>query len=258
MCLITISYKQHHAYPLILVQNRDESYSRESQSIHFWEDFPQVFAGRDRLHGGTWAGITRSGRVASLTNRPFEDSSAEANPLSRGKLVKDYLSGHDSPEAFLHKMRVNRHNYDRYQLVFGTSDDLYVYSNVADQHRVLQPGLYSLSNTSDDLSSYKINRSSELVGEYLKSHPDPKLDDLVTLFNDTKQAESLKLIPEKISVDQALKHSSIFIKGHTFGTVNTTALSIDKDRTVKVKEKRYDQKGLIKTTEESFELNSGS
>ncbi|OJF97018.1 NRDE family protein [Alkalibacterium sp. 20] len=254
MCLITISFKQHPSYPLIIVQNRDESYIRESQPIHIWGDFPDIIAGRDTLHGGTWAGITKSGRVASLTNRPFEEFSAGEDSLSRGKLVKDFLAGHDSPEAFLHYMRVNRFNYDSYQLVFGTVDDLHVYSNATDQHRVLQPGLHSLSNTNDDLSSHKVIRSLDLVGEYLKSHPEPILDDLLTLYNDKKQADRLKRIPEYLSMDLALKHSSIFVEGDKFGTVNTTALSVHKDKTVKMKEYRYDRNALIETTEKKFLL----
>lgn len=254
MCLITISYKQYPTYPLIIVQNRDESYSRESQPIHFWEDFPNVLAGRDTLHGGTWSGITKSGRVASLTNRPFEDFAAGARSLSRGKLVKDFLAGHDSPEAFLHYLRLNRTNYNSYQLMFGTVDDLHVYSNAADQHRVLQPGLHFLSNTNDELSLHKVNRSLSLVGDYLKSHPEPDLDDLVTLYNDKKQAESLKCIPQHLSTDLALKYSSIFIEGDTFGTVNTTALSIHKNKMVKMKEYRYDRNALIEITQKEFLL----
>lgn len=254
MCLITISYKQYPSYPLIIVQNRDESYTRASQPIHFWEEFPDVLAGRDTLHGGTWAGITKSGRVASLANRPFEEFSAKEQSLSRGKLVKDFLSGQDSSETFLRYLRDKRLDYDSYQLVFGTVNDLHVYSNADDHHRVLSPGLHSLSNTSDDLSAFKLNKSKELVGKYLKSHPEPMLDDLLTLFNDKKQADSFKHIPENISLDLASKHSSIFIEGDTFGTVNTTALFLDKDRTVKVKEKRYVRDKLIETTEETFIL----
>ncbi|WP_423189319.1 NRDE family protein [Alkalibacterium sp. f15] len=254
MCLITISYKQYPAYPLIIIQNRDESYTRESQPIHIWKDIPDILAGRDKLHGGTWAGITKSGRVASLTNRLFEALSAGEPSLSRGKLVKDFLEGHHSPDIFLQYLRVNRFNYESYQLVFGTIDDLHVYSNATDQHRVLQPGLHSLSSTNDDLSSHKVNRSLHLVGEYLKGHPEPNLDDLLTLYNDKRQANSLKRIPENLSMDLALEHSSIFIEGDVFGTVNTTALSIHKDKTVKMKEYRYDRKALIETTEKQFKL----
>lgn len=254
MCLITISYKQHPAHPLIIVQNRDESYSRESLPIHFWNDHPDILAGRDALHGGTWAGITKSGRIASLTNRPFENHSAGKNALSRGKLVKDYLAGTDSPETFLRSLKADRLTYDSYQLLFGTVDDLHVYSNASDHHRILEPGLHSLSNTDDDISAHKRSRSLELVGAYLKNQPEPELDDLMSLFSDTEQANSLQRIPEQVSKDLAYTHSAIFIKGEQFGTVNTTALSVHRDNTVKMKEYRYDQTAQIGSTEVEFLL----
>lgn len=60
--------------------------------------FPSIFgritqtflAGSDVLRGGTWSGITKSGRFASMTNRPFDDFPSIKDSYSRGKLVKDY------------------------------------------------------------------------------------------------------------------------------------------------------------------------
>ena len=255
MCLITISYKQHPAYPLIIVQNRDESYSRESLPIHIWDDFPEIIAGRDTLHGGTWAGMTKTGRIASLTNRPFETHSAGENALSRGKLVKDFLTGQESAEDFLRSLKAERNNYDSYQLMFGTVNDLHVYSNASDHHRILEPGLHSLSNTDDDISAHKVDRSLDLVGAYLKDYPEPKLDDLLLIFRDAEQADDLRRIPEQVSTELAYTHSSIFIKGEQFGTVNTTALSVRSDKTVKMKEYRYDQQTQIEATEITFQLS---
>lgn len=254
MCLITISYKQHPAYPLIIVQNRDESYNRESLPIHIWDDFPEIIAGRDILHGGTWAGMTKTGRIASLTNRPFDSHSAGENALSRGKLVKDFLAGQESPEDFLRSLKAERNNYDSYQLLFGTVDDLHVYSNASDHHRILEPGLHSLSNTDDDISAHKVDRSLDLVGTYLKNRPKPELDELMSLFRDTEQAKTLQRIPQELSAELASTHSAIFIKGKEFGTVNTTALLVQSDRSVTMKEYRYDQNSFLESNEEGFLL----
>lgn len=256
MCIVTFQYQQNPDYPLILVQNRDESYDRESQAIHFWDDFPDVLAGLDTLHGGTWAGITKTGRLASLTNRPFEDFLAIEGSLSRGKLVKDYLTGMTSPKEFLRYIRANRFNYDSYQLIFGSINNLHVYSNATDDHRQLQPGLYSLSNTTDDLSKHKTSRAVELVGHYLNHHPEVELDDLISLFNDKKKAENLNHVPEHIPIDVAKNNSSIYIEGKKYGTVNTTALLVHKSGNVTVKEVRYNQSGPVETTELTLKLDA--
>lgn len=256
VCIVTFLYQFNPEYPLILVQNRDEAYDRKSQPIHFWNDFPDVLAGIDSLHGGTWAGITKTGRLASLTNRPFEDFSALDSTLSRGKLVKDYLTKTQSLEAFLKQLRSTRYSYDSYQLIFGSIDNLQVYSNATNDHRLLQPGLYSLSNTEDDLSQHKTTRAAELVGNYLNRHPQADLDVLITLFNDKKKAEALHHYPDHIPSDVAKNNSSIFIEGETYGTVNTTALMVHKSGKVTLKEVRYNQAGPLEATEEMFQMDA--
>ena len=41
---------------------------RPTAPAHFWEEHPDLLAGKDLLGGGTWLGVTRTGRVAGLTN----------------------------------------------------------------------------------------------------------------------------------------------------------------------------------------------
>ncbi|EJF63273.1 hypothetical protein DICSQDRAFT_55616 [Dichomitus squalens LYAD-421 SS1] len=67
----------HPEYALILCSNRDEYLHRPTAPAH-WHSFGpinadntgegSVLSGRDLLAGGTWAGISRGGRVALLTN----------------------------------------------------------------------------------------------------------------------------------------------------------------------------------------------
>lgn len=255
MCIVTFQFQENPDYPLIIVQNRDEAYERESLPLHFWEDHPTILAGRDVLRGGTWSGITQTGRFASMTNRPFEDFPAIKDSFSRGKLVKDYLTGSVSPSDFLTYLKENRFNYDSYQIVYGTVDNIYVYSNASNTHHRFAKGLHSVSNTSDDLSQHRINRSLNLVGAYLKDHPEPKPDDLIHYFKDTKKAKHLTAFPSEISYEMAKENSSIFLKGKSFGTVNTTAFIVHKSGRVTVKEVRYDSYGVTETTEKTIRLS---
>ena len=45
-------------YKLIVVANRDEFYDRPAKPAHFWEDEPDILAGRDLLQMGTWLGVS--------------------------------------------------------------------------------------------------------------------------------------------------------------------------------------------------------
>ena len=44
----------------------------------FWHDDPRIFAGRDLKQGGTWLGLTRTGRLAAVTN--YRDPTAPRRP----------------------------------------------------------------------------------------------------------------------------------------------------------------------------------
>ena len=68
MCLIVIGWRVHPDYPLVVAANRDEYYARPSLAITRWSDAPQVIGGIDLEAGGTWLGMTDSGRFAAVTN----------------------------------------------------------------------------------------------------------------------------------------------------------------------------------------------
>ena len=68
MCLIVVGWRVAPAYPLVVAANRDEFYARPTAVAARWPQAPQVIAGRDLEAGGTWLGITESGRFAAVTN----------------------------------------------------------------------------------------------------------------------------------------------------------------------------------------------
>lgn len=86
MCLIALAYKVHPHYPLVLAANRDEFRARPADAAHWWNDDPDILAGRDRQAGGTWLGVHRSGRLAALTNHRDLRRPMRQGP-SRGGLV---------------------------------------------------------------------------------------------------------------------------------------------------------------------------
>ena len=51
-----------------IAANRDEYYRRPTAKAAFWQDHPDILAGRDLECMGTWLGVTRAGRFAALTN----------------------------------------------------------------------------------------------------------------------------------------------------------------------------------------------
>src|SRR5688572_297776 len=100
MCLIFFALKSHASYKIIVAANRDEFYNRKTAAAEFWTDHPQILGGRDLEAGGTWLGVSRSGKISMITN--YRDiKNINPNAPSRGHLVSDYLSGKQSPTEFL-------------------------------------------------------------------------------------------------------------------------------------------------------------
>src|SRR5690606_30247821 len=112
----------------------------------FWneEGQPDLLAGKDLEAGGTWLGVTRSGRFAALTNIRLPQ--ARRGPSSRGKLVLDYLTGRMSPEAYMTSLTDSLGEYAGFNLLVGTMQQLWFLNSDEAQARELTPGIYGLSN----------------------------------------------------------------------------------------------------------------
>jgi uncharacterized protein with NRDE domain len=162
MCLILFSYELHPDYRLMLAANRDEFYSRPTTSLDYWSDHPAVLAGRDLKGNGTWLGVTRSGRLAAITN--FREPAAQLqNVPSRGILIRDFLTGNLSPERYLKSVSKKSEAYNGFNLIAGDPSGLYYYSNRASRVRRLRPGLYGISNHLLDTAWPKIQRGKGLL-----------------------------------------------------------------------------------------------
>jgi uncharacterized protein with NRDE domain len=145
MCLILLAWRVHANYPLIVAANRDEFHARPAAPAGPWEDQPEILAGRDLEAGGTWMGISRSGRFAAVTNYrgAREPSAAE----SRGALVVRFLANDPAPEAYIHDVRVRGSAYSGFNLLAADGNSLWWLSNRGGEPRGLEPGIYGLGNT---------------------------------------------------------------------------------------------------------------
>lgn len=256
MCLITFNKEANSPYPFVLIANRDESYHRESKAIHFWEDEPNIIGGRDMKAGGTWLAMTKTGRFAALTNQPFTNHEP-VELTSRGELISNFLKGEMTAIEYAKELRTNRLNYDGYNLLFGTLDDLYLYDNVSDALTPLSDGIHSVSNTKDDLSKYRQTQSESDLTQMLEANQAPSVDQMIKSFQDKTPNPDFKHYPEHLDKEYARQSSSIFLSGNQeFGTVSTTAIVVDKEGKVQIKEVRYNPEETTQVTEETFQLES--
>ncbi len=103
MCIVAIAWQVLDEMPLCLISNRDEFYQRPSSHLKQWENSP-IIAGQDLQSGGTWMGITPTGRWAVLTN--FRDGK-RSNQLSNVSWTFDsiLLESEQTPDSFCSRLR---------------------------------------------------------------------------------------------------------------------------------------------------------
>ena len=116
MCLILLAWRAHPGHALVVAANRDEYFERPARAAAFWQDAPEVLAGRDLTAQGTWLGVTRAGRFASITNyrNPAERM---ATAPSRGRLVTDFLTQGDRPSAYFAGIAPQAHEYNGFSML---------------------------------------------------------------------------------------------------------------------------------------------
>jgi uncharacterized protein with NRDE domain len=143
MCLIVLAWRLRPDLPLIVAANRDEFHARPAAPAAFWDDHPEILAGRDLEARGTWMGVSRSGRFAAVTN--FRGGQEPRAIESRGALVSRFLGNGETPGAYVRSLKKDL--YSGFNLLVADGEELWSVSNRDGEARRLQPGIYGLGNT---------------------------------------------------------------------------------------------------------------
>lgn len=144
MCIVALAWQVLDEMPLCLISNRDEFYHRPTSGLKIWENSP-IIAGQDLQSGGTWMGVTESGRWAVLTN--FRDGQdPKQYPTSRGHLIQAFLESALTPIRFAQALEKQQCDYAGFNLFVGDSHQAVYMSNRGEAPQVLAQGVYVVSN----------------------------------------------------------------------------------------------------------------
>lgn len=208
-----------------MAANRDEFHGRPTAPAAFWEDEPEVLAGRDLQGGGTWMGVARGGRFAAVTNFRGGKAHRPTAP-SRGHLVTGFLSGTATPFDYASELTARADAYNGFSLLAGAGTELCFFSNQDGAPRTLEPGVYGLSNDFLDTPWPKVRIGRARLQALL--HGDLITpDSLLEMMHDTTPASDAHLPETGIGKDRERLLSSLFINGADYGTRSSTALLID-------------------------------
>jgi uncharacterized protein with NRDE domain len=218
MCLIAFDWQptgdKGDKHRLALIANRDEFFERPTSSLHWWnEDF---LAGKDLREGGTWMGITRSGRFAALTN--YRGPQEKQTGLqSRGHIVANFLRNPANLNEALHELERTQHAYNGFNLICGdiNSGELWWLSNRSEHGKAspITPGLHGLSNALLDTPWPKVARAKTALQSALsKTQTSEALTThLLATLNDAQPARDEDLPSTGVSLQWERALSSLYI-----------------------------------------------
>lgn len=257
MCLILFAAGAHPDYPLVVAANRDESYERATAAAAFWEDHPRVCAGRDLEKGGTWLGFARDGRFAAITNyrQGIRSSGAER---SRGELTRAFLTGEETPPAYLRGVEARAASYNGFSLIVGDPSEMWFYSNRGGAAQAIAPGVHGLSNHLLDEPWPKVRRGIATLQTLLAADENELTARLFALLADRAPAPDSLLPATGIEHERERALSASFISGDTYGTRASTVILVGADAHVLVRERSFGPRGAaLGEVVQRFEIDHG-
>jgi uncharacterized protein with NRDE domain len=245
MCLIALAWQVRADLPLLVAANRDEWRDRPAQPAHWWTDRPQVLAGRDLQAGGTWLGISSSGRFAAVTN--FRDpSDRRSTARSRGELVADFLAGSETPAEYLERIARRAHEYNAFNLLVADTLALWYFGSREGPARPVAPGVHAISNHVLDEPWPKVVHARRAM-ERAIAMPDPSVP-LFEMLSDATPALDEHLPRTGVPLDWERRLSPALIRGDDYGTRNSTVVIRREDGSVNLEERTRDGTGQVVIT----------
>lgn len=212
MCLLAIQYQTAPDAPILLAQNREESFDRPTQVPRIQSGKPRVVCGIDRKAGGTWLGINQYGLVVAVANRAKALMPAE--PRSRGLLCRELLACRTAGEATEQAARqlatgvYAGANY----LCADAQSGAVVYGGNTIEVVALTPGLHLMTNGNlDDLTDERQEFARRLLTLQ-------RLDSAVAFLAVASRTFSRK-------PDRAGRRGVVLTRSN-YGTVSSTLLSL--------------------------------
>ncbi|SDU25378.1 NRDE family protein [Halopseudomonas salegens] len=238
MCLIAFAW-QVNDQPLLLLGNRDEFHARPTRAAQFWTDegHPDLLAGKDLQAGGSWLGVTRSGRFAALTN--VRAPGAQRDGKSRGHLIHRYLTGESGPEDYLHELQAELGAYADFNLLVGNREELWHLHSRDGQLLPVPPGIHGLSNASLDSPWPKTRR----LCQDLEAHLDADDASLLQLLARRERYPDKQLPDTGISQNWERMLSAAFIVSADYGTRASTLVRLQPGGATSFRERQFNPAG---------------
>jgi uncharacterized protein with NRDE domain len=211
-------------------------------------------AGRDSQAGGTWMGVTTTGKFAAVTNYRDPRNRIADSP-SRGKLVSAYLLETSlTPEVYQSTLLREGRQYNGFNLLFGTIDKLYYFTNRGNPSGRIPPGIHGLSNHLLDSCWPKVDIAKSRLDAIVK-HENIDPEEIISALSDPVPFADILLPDTGIGLERERMLSPLFINDEEYGTRSSTVVLAGRDGKVTFIERTFDHgTGTSPTRSYDFQL----
>ena len=243
MCLIAIAIRQHPAYTLALVANRDELHARPTAAAGVDPEDPDIYGGRDLVQGGGWLMVSRRGRLAAVTNVRVPPLGA-SHPRSRGALVRDFVAGSGDVDACLDGLAPGTGDYGPFNLLLWDGRSLaYAGNHPRFARHPVAPGLHAVSNGAFDAPWPKSNLASRALANWLDGDlpadaREADVSPLLAALADETPARDAELPDTGVGLELERRLSPPFVRDPVYGT-RCSSIVLVQEHGIRFVERRF-------------------
>jgi uncharacterized protein with NRDE domain len=192
--------------------------------------------------------VTTGGKLAAVTN--YRDARRQVvDPPSRGGLVAGFLQNPlVAAETFRGTLNRDGEMYDGFSLLYGSSTELYYFTNRGGSSGPIMPGIHALSNHLLDTGWPKAAAARSRL-EVVVQQPNVNPEQIFAALSDPVPFADDLLPDTGIGPVRERTLSPIFIEGELYGTRSTTILLIDRSGDVTFIERTFDRSRMTPATE---------
>lgn len=246
-------------YKLILINNRDEYFARETQNasiINQKSDGKSIYA--VDLAGavnGTWLGISKDktgniklGNLANVTGNDRTDNvtvEKHSQKRGRGPIVCDWINGDSTAEKHAQELHSNCQDFNNFNFLSAFIDasnkvECYYISNSPKSVEKLSPGFIGLGNSPMTAPFEKVRAGTEMFERVVRNSDKIPREELVDSLNIILKSEQ-KFFPDDELIERKKAENvdperfssiKISLKDLGYGTRTHTIITVDKDNNI--------------------------
>jgi uncharacterized protein with NRDE domain len=170
------------------------------------------------------------------------------DPPSRGQLVSNYLlDAYLTPEDYLSTLYRDGQLYDGFNLLYGTLDKLYYFTNRGGSSGPVSPGIHGLSNHLLDTRWAKVNVAKSRL-EDIVQHGSIEPEKIFAALSDPVPFADNLLPDSGIGLERERMLSPLFIENEVYGTRSSTVVLADRNGSVTFIERVFDHSSRTSLT----------